>query len=124
MPDQRRSCPTTILATILHPRAAEVRKATLASVLTKATPGLRLNEHIEADERCSPTPARWDSKAFSNGRSYRDRRELISLLGGRRAHGRINRDCLASLTDVCLIPTSGGKADIPGSRVRAKADRY
>jgi bifunctional non-homologous end joining protein LigD len=27
----------------------EVRKATLASVLTKARPGLRLNEHIEAD---------------------------------------------------------------------------
>jgi len=27
----------------------EVRKATLASVLARATPGLRLNEHIEAD---------------------------------------------------------------------------
>ncbi len=27
----------------------EGRKATLASVLAKATPGLRLNEHIEAD---------------------------------------------------------------------------
>src|SRR5262249_42292900 len=27
----------------------EVRKATLASVLTKAAPGLRLNDHIEAD---------------------------------------------------------------------------
>ena len=27
----------------------EVRKATLASVLVKAAPGLRLNEHIEAD---------------------------------------------------------------------------
>jgi bifunctional non-homologous end joining protein LigD len=27
----------------------EVRKATLASVLAKAAPGLRLNEHIEAD---------------------------------------------------------------------------
>jgi ATP-dependent DNA ligase len=27
----------------------EVRKATLKSVLTKAGPGLRLNEHIEAD---------------------------------------------------------------------------
>jgi bifunctional non-homologous end joining protein LigD len=26
-----------------------VRKATLASVLAKAAPGLRLNEHIEAD---------------------------------------------------------------------------
>jgi bifunctional non-homologous end joining protein LigD len=27
----------------------QVRKATLASVLAKAAPGLRLNEHIEAD---------------------------------------------------------------------------
>ena len=27
----------------------EVRKATLASVLRRAAPGLRLNEHIEAD---------------------------------------------------------------------------
>jgi bifunctional non-homologous end joining protein LigD len=27
----------------------EVRKATLASMLAKAAPGLRLNEHIEAD---------------------------------------------------------------------------
>jgi hypothetical protein len=26
---------------------SEVRKATLASVLSKAAPGLRLNEHIE-----------------------------------------------------------------------------
>jgi hypothetical protein len=31
---------------ISHP---VVRKATLASVLAKAAPGLRLNEHIEAD---------------------------------------------------------------------------
>jgi bifunctional non-homologous end joining protein LigD len=28
----------------------EVRKATLASVLAKAAPGLRLNEHIEHDD--------------------------------------------------------------------------
>jgi hypothetical protein len=27
----------------------EVRKATLASILTKARPGIRLNEHIEGD---------------------------------------------------------------------------
>jgi bifunctional non-homologous end joining protein LigD len=27
----------------------EVRKATLTSLLTKARPGIRLNEHIEAD---------------------------------------------------------------------------
>jgi bifunctional non-homologous end joining protein LigD len=42
----------------------ETRKATLASVLAKAAPGLRLNEHIEADARpCSPRPATWASKA-------------------------------------------------------------
>jgi bifunctional non-homologous end joining protein LigD len=28
----------------------EVRKATLASVLTKAGPGLRLNEHLEPED--------------------------------------------------------------------------
>jgi hypothetical protein len=28
----------------------EVRKATLASVMTKAGPGLRLNEHLEHDD--------------------------------------------------------------------------
>jgi bifunctional non-homologous end joining protein LigD len=28
----------------------EVRKATLASVLAKASPGLRLNEHLEHDD--------------------------------------------------------------------------
>jgi ATP-dependent DNA ligase len=42
----------------------EVRKATLASVLTKAAPGLRVNEHIEPTAPlCSRTPARWASKA-------------------------------------------------------------
>src|SRR5262249_29498141 len=33
----------------LRREALEVRKATLKSVLAKAGPGLRLNEHIEAD---------------------------------------------------------------------------
>jgi ATP-dependent DNA ligase len=37
----------------------EVRKATLKSVLVKAGPGLRLNEHIEADGPTVRTPARW-----------------------------------------------------------------
>jgi hypothetical protein len=46
---------------------------------------LRLNEHIEAD---GPTVFAHAckmgySKAPSNGRSYRDRREFISLLGGK-----------------------------------------
>ena len=36
-------------ATLLRRDPLEVRKATLASVLAKAAPGLRLNKHIEAD---------------------------------------------------------------------------
>ena len=39
----------------------EVRKATLASVVAKAAPGVRLNEHIEADGPCpfsKPYPPR------------------------------------------------------------------
>ena len=35
----------------LRRETLEVRKATLISVLAKAAPGLRLNEHIEADGR-------------------------------------------------------------------------
>ena len=34
----------------LSPRPIEVRKATLASILRKATPGVRLNEHLEHPE--------------------------------------------------------------------------
>src|SRR5262245_63573651 len=42
----------------------DTRKATLASVLRRAAPGLRLNDHIEADGRpCSRMLARWASKA-------------------------------------------------------------
>jgi hypothetical protein len=41
----------------------QVRKATLASIVAKARPGIRFNEHIEGDgRRSSPTPARWGSK--------------------------------------------------------------
>jgi bifunctional non-homologous end joining protein LigD len=44
----------------------EVRKATLASVLAKAGPGIRFNEHIVPTARPSlPMPARWGSKALS-----------------------------------------------------------
>ena len=39
----------------------QVRKATLASILAKARPGIRFNEHIEGDGS-SPMPARWGSK--------------------------------------------------------------
>jgi ATP-dependent DNA ligase len=46
----------------------QVRKATLASIVAKARPGIRFNEHIESDEKAmtrasSPMPARWDWKA-------------------------------------------------------------
>jgi hypothetical protein len=48
----------------------EVRKATLRSVLAKASPGLRLNEPSRLTGQSSlPMPARWDWKASSrNGR--------------------------------------------------------
>ena len=43
----------------------EVRKATLASVLAKAGPGIRFNEHMESTtvKPCSATPASSGSKA-------------------------------------------------------------
>src|SRR5260221_14209074 len=41
----------------------QVRKATLASILAKARPGIRLNEHIQGDgPKSSPMLARWGSK--------------------------------------------------------------
>src|SRR5262245_1112023 len=40
--------------------ALEVRKATLASIVAKASPGIRFNEHMEGDgPTVLPTPARW-----------------------------------------------------------------
>ena len=48
--DQGSSTPSTeINGDDLRREPLEVRKATLASVLAKAAPGLQLNEHIEAD---------------------------------------------------------------------------
>ena len=43
----------------------EVRKATLASILRKASPGVRLNEHLEHPDGAAVfhTPARWASRA-------------------------------------------------------------
>jgi bifunctional non-homologous end joining protein LigD len=41
----------------------EVRKATLASIVAKASPGIRFNEHMEGDgATISPMPARWGLK--------------------------------------------------------------
>jgi ATP-dependent DNA ligase len=43
----------------------QVRKATLTSVLAKAGPGVRVNDHMECEmaRSSSATPARWASKA-------------------------------------------------------------
>jgi bifunctional non-homologous end joining protein LigD len=66
----------------------EVRKATPASVLAKAAPGLRLNEHIKADgPPCSPMPARWGWKA-----SYRSARPRPTA----RAHAALLRPANAT----------------------------
>ena len=44
----------------------EVRKATLASIVAKASPGIRFNEHMEGDgPLSSPMPASLASKASS-----------------------------------------------------------
>ena len=45
----------------------EMRKATLASILRKSRPGVRLNEHLEHPEGAlsSSTPARWDWRGLS-----------------------------------------------------------
>ena len=47
--------------TDLRREPIEVRKATLASILRKSRPGVRLNEHLEhsGGESSSSTPARW-----------------------------------------------------------------
>ena len=47
----------------------EVRKATLASILRKSRPGVRLNEHMEhrGGVWCSSTPARWGWRGSSLG---------------------------------------------------------
>ena len=53
--------------TDLRREPIEVRKATLASILRKSRPGVRLNEHLEHDcgRRSSSTPARWDWRGSS-----------------------------------------------------------
>jgi bifunctional non-homologous end joining protein LigD len=51
----------------------QVRKATLASVLAKAGPGIRFNEHIEGAtaRQSSRMPAGWASKALSRSAGAR-----------------------------------------------------
>ena len=62
----------------------EVRKATLASIVAKASPGIRFNEHIEGDgPPSSPMPARWGSKV-----SWRNERIRPSVWGARATGSR------------------------------------
>ena len=66
----RHSCtPSTSLeldSEDLRREPIEVRKATLASVLTKSGPGVRLNEHMEREgDDVFSTPARWVSRGLS-----------------------------------------------------------
>jgi bifunctional non-homologous end joining protein LigD len=61
-----------------------VRKTTLASVLARAAPGLRLNEHLEADARMSSiTPASWASKVSSRSARTRDIDPVGRQIGSR-----------------------------------------
>ena len=48
-----------------------MRKATLASILRKSRPGVRLNEHLEHSEGdvSSGTPARWAWRGLSRSGS-------------------------------------------------------
>jgi hypothetical protein len=48
-PSRRASSRSVVNGDDLRREPLDVRKATLPSVLAKAAPGLRLNEHIEAD---------------------------------------------------------------------------
>jgi len=41
----------------------EVRKATLPSLLAKAAPGLRLNQHIEADGPTAEEDEDWENRS-------------------------------------------------------------
>jgi hypothetical protein len=85
----------------------EVRKATLASMITRAEPGIRLNEHLEDEARsCSVMPASSAWKASSRsaripatapdvrriGSSRRIRRAL-RLLAKPRKIGGANSGC-------------------------------
>ena len=64
--------------TDLRREPIEVRKATVASILRKSRPGVRLNELLEHPEAplCSSTPARWALRIVSErpGSRYRSGR--------------------------------------------------
>jgi ATP-dependent DNA ligase len=65
--------------TDLRREPIEVRKATLASILRKSQPGVRLDEHMERTEGAvvSSTPARWGWRGSS--RSTWDRATVRPL---------------------------------------------
>jgi hypothetical protein len=55
----------------LRLESLDVRKATLAKVLARAAPGLRLNQHMEEKDgrSCSTTPASWAPRgSYRSGR--------------------------------------------------------
>jgi bifunctional non-homologous end joining protein LigD len=91
----------------------ETRKATLASVLAKAAPSLRLNEHIEADD--GPTVLEHACKMGLEGivskrktSPYRSGRSLDTI--GSRARTRPARRCgerqrKTGPTEMALIST-------------------
>jgi hypothetical protein len=63
----------------LRPDSLEVRKATLASIVAKASSGIRFNEHIEGDgPTVSPMPASLASKELS-----RSARTLLTVPAAR-----------------------------------------
>ena len=62
----------------------EVRKAALASIVAKASPGIRFNSILRATARpSSPTPARWDSKASCRSARTRCIAPAARLIGSR-----------------------------------------
>jgi hypothetical protein len=70
-----------------------IRKATLASLLKRAAPGLRMNEHIEADgPPCSPTPAGWAWRASCRSASLRHIVPAAHRIGS-RARTQPARQC-------------------------------
>jgi bifunctional non-homologous end joining protein LigD len=68
----------------------EVRKATLASVLARAAPGLKLNEHIEVD---GPTVFAHACKMALEG--------IVSKLKGSTYRSGRSRDWLKSKNPTC-----------------------
>ena len=107
--------------TDLRREPIEVRKATLASILRKSRPGVRLNEHLEHPEgaSCSSTPARWGCEGIVSkrlGSRYRSGRSprLAQVqepggtggeAGGRRGLGKMREPRLVSAGSVLPQPS-------------------